>query len=74
MVVLVAVALGVDAPERHLAATVLALLADAFSAAALIVGVVALARRRCVVAAILGVVIAVLGNPLVLLYGLGALA
>ncbi|GAA2074213.1 hypothetical protein GCM10009840_04640 [Pseudolysinimonas kribbensis] len=74
MVALVAVALGVDAPERYLAATVLALLADAFSAAALIVGIVALVRRRCVVAATFGVVIAVLGNPLVLLHGLGALA
>lgn len=74
MVAVEAVALGVDAPERYLAATILALVADALSAAAVVVGIVALVRRRRVVAAILGVVIAVLGNPLVLLYGLGALA
>jgi hypothetical protein len=74
MVGVEAVALGLDGPERYLAATILALIADAFSAAAVIVGIVALARRRRVVAATLGIVVAVLGNPLVLLYGLGALA
>jgi hypothetical protein len=74
MVAVEAVALAVDAPERYLAATILALIADAFSAAGLIVGIVALVRRRCMLAATFGVAVAVLGNPLVLLYGLGVLS
>jgi hypothetical protein len=74
MVGVEAVALAIDGPERYLAATILALIADALSAAAVIVGIVALARRRRVLAATLGIAVAVLGNPLVLLYGLGALA
>jgi len=74
MVLVVAVALLVDAPDRYLEATVLALVADALSVAAIVVGIVAIARRRAVALAVIGIVVAVLGNPLVLLYGLGALA
>lgn len=74
MVAAVVAALAVDAPDRYLAATVLALAADALSLAALITGLVAAIRGTGRLAAVSAVVLAVLGNPLVLLYALGALA
>jgi uncharacterized ferritin-like protein (DUF455 family) len=74
MVAAVAVALAIDAPGRYLEATALALAADALSVAAIVTGIVAIVRNRGRGAGIAALVIAVLGNPLVLLYGLGALA
>jgi hypothetical protein len=74
MIAAVAVALAIDAPGRYLAATVLAIAADALSVIALVTGIVAIVRNRGRGAGIAALVIAVLGNPLVLLYGLGALA
>jgi hypothetical protein len=74
MAIVEAVALGVDGPGRYSAATVLALVADGVSVATVVVGIVALIRGGSRVAAALGIAIGVLGNPLVLLYGLGAIA
>jgi hypothetical protein len=74
MIAAVAVALAIDAPGRYLEATVLAVAADALSVVALVTGIVAVVARRGRGAGIAAVVIAVLGNPLVLLYGLGALS
>ena len=73
MVALVVVALQIDAPTRYLAATVLAYAAIALSVVAVVLGLVAVVRGRQRGVAIAALVIAVLGDPLVLLYGLGAL-
>ncbi len=73
MVVTVVVALVVDAPGRYLAATILAVAADVLSILAVVLGIVGIATRRARGAGIAALVIAVLGNPLVLLYGLGVL-
>jgi len=73
MVALVVVAIQVDAPGHYLAATVLAYAAITVSAAAVVLGLVAAIRGRQRGVAIAALVIAVLGDPLVLLYGLGAL-
>jgi hypothetical protein len=73
MVVLVAGALAIDAPGRYLAATVLAVAADVLSLLAVILGIVAIVRRSSRGAGIAALVVAVLGNPLVLLYGLAAI-
>ena len=67
------VALQIDAPTRYLAATVLAYAAIALSVVAVVLGLVAVVRGRQRGVAIAALVIAVLGDPLVLLYGLGAL-
>jgi hypothetical protein len=74
MLVTVAVSLAIDAPGRYLAATVLALSADVLSLAAIVVGIIAVIRARGRAAGVAALVIAVLGNPLVLLYGLGVLS
>jgi hypothetical protein len=73
MIVTVVAALGTDAPGRYLAATILAVAADALSVVAIVLGVVGAAANRARGAGIAAILIAVLGNPLVLLYGLGAL-
>lgn len=73
MVVVLTSALVVNAPGRYLESTILALIADGLSVLALIAGIVGIVARRDRGAAIAAVLIAVLGNPFVLLYGLGAL-
>jgi hypothetical protein len=73
MVVVLTSALAVNAPGRYLESTILALIADGLSVLALVAGVVGIIAKRDRGAAIAAVLIAVLGNPLVLLYGLGAL-
>jgi hypothetical protein len=74
MVLVVAIALAIDAPDRYAVATVLALVADALSLGAIVLGVAALVVGSSRGAAVAALVVAVLGNPLVLTYGLGALA
>jgi len=68
-------ALGIQLASRGqlLLATSAAYAAIALSAAALVFGVIAIAKRWGRAAGIAGAVVAVLGNPLVLLYGLSAL-
>jgi hypothetical protein len=73
MIAVLVAALAVNAPGRYLISTVLAYVADAISVAALVLGIVGIAANSGRGAGIAAVVIAVLGNPLVLLYGLGAL-
>jgi hypothetical protein len=74
MVLVVAIALAIDAPERYAIATALAVVADVLSLVAIVLAVPALVAGSSRGAAVAGLVIAVLGNPLVLTYGLGALA
>lgn len=75
LLMLAATAVGIQlAAHNELAlSTYSAYAALAFSAAALIFGVIAIVKRWGRGAGIAGVVVAVLGNPLVLLYGLSAL-
>jgi hypothetical protein len=73
MIVVLTAALVVNAPGRYLEATVLAIVADGLSLVAVVLGIVGIVADRGRGAAIAAVVIGVLGNPLVLLYGLGAL-
>jgi hypothetical protein len=73
MVAVLIAALAVNAPGRYLTSTVLAYVADGLSVVALVLGIVGIAANRGRGAGIAAVVLAVLGNPLVLLYGLGAL-
>jgi len=73
MIVVLVAALAVNAPGRYLISTVLAYVTDGISVVALVLGIVGIAADRARGAGIAAVVIAVLGNPLVLLYGLGAL-
>ncbi len=74
MVVMVGVALAVDAPGRYELASNLATVAIVLSGVGLLLGILAVFARYGRGAAIAAIVIAVLGNPLVLLYGLGFLA
>lgn len=75
LLMLAATAVGIQlASHAQLqASTYCAYAAIAFSVAALIFGLIAIARRWGRGAGIAGVIVAVLGNPLVLLYGLSAL-
>ncbi|WBU37006.1 hypothetical protein [Homoserinibacter sp. YIM 151385] len=67
----VLVGAGVEiALAEPVVATVLAIVAMAAGVAAVVCAVIALVRRRTRLAAIAGLVLAVLGNPLVLTYGL----
>ena len=73
MIAVLVAALAVNAPGRYLTSTALAYVADGLSVVALVLGIVGIVANRGRGAGIAAVVIAVLGNPLVLLYGLGAL-
>ena len=68
-------AVGIQLASRGqlILATSAAYAAIALSAAALVFGLIAIAKRWGRAAGIAGAVVAVLGNPLVLLYGLSAL-
>ncbi|MFC5502575.1 hypothetical protein ACFPJ4_10020 [Lysinimonas soli] len=73
MLVATGSAIAVASGGRFAISTGLAYLAIALSAAAVVVGIVAIVGRWSRGAGIVGVIVAVLGNPLVLLYGLTAL-
>lgn len=75
LLMLAATAIGIQlAAHNELAlSTYSAYAAIAFSAAALIFGLIAIVKRWGRGAGIAGAIVAVLGNPLVLLYGLSAL-
>jgi hypothetical protein len=76
LAMLASTAAGIQLASRNelLLASYAAYAAIAFSVAALVFGVIAIAKRWGRGAGIAGVVVAVLGNPLVLLYGLSALS
>lgn len=75
LAMLAATALGIQLASRNelTLSTYAAYAAIGFSVAALIFGLIAIAKRWGRGAGIAGAVVAVLGNPLVLLYGLSAL-
>lgn len=75
LLMLAATAVGIQLASRGQSApaTSAAYAAIALSLAALVFGVIAITRRWGRAAGIAGAVVAVLGNPLVLLYGLTAL-
>jgi hypothetical protein len=75
LAMLASTALGIQLASRNelTLSTYAAYAAIAFSVAALIFGLIAIAKRWGRGAGIAGAVVAVLGNPLVLLYGLSAL-
>jgi len=75
LLMLAATAIGIQlaAHNQLILSTYAAYAAIAFSIAALIFGIVAIAKHWGRGAGIAGAVVAVLGNPLVLLYGLSAL-
>lgn len=75
LAMLASTALGIQLASRNelTLSTYAAYAAIAFSVAALLLGVIAIAKRWGRGAGIAGAVVAVLGNPLVLLYGLSAL-
>jgi hypothetical protein len=75
LLMLAATATGIQLASRGQLAlsTYAAYTAIAFSVAALVFGIIAAAKRWGRGAGIAGAVVAVLGNPLVLLYGLSAL-
>ncbi len=73
MVVAVGVALAIDGPGNYGIATIAATVAIVLSGVALLLGILAVFADYGRGAAIAAIVIAVLGNPLVLLYGLGML-
>lgn len=68
-----AVGIQLASHSQLAAATTAAYAAIALSVAALVFGLIAIIRRWGRAAGIAGAVVAVLGNPLVLLYGLSAL-
>jgi drug/metabolite transporter (DMT)-like permease len=70
MLVATALAIALSAQLQYAAATDLAYLAIALSAAAVVMGLIAIFGRWARGAGIVGALVAVLGNPLVLLYGL----
>ncbi len=76
LAMLASTAVGIQLASRNelLFASYAAYAAIALSVAALFFGVLAIAKRWCRGAGVAGVVVAVLGNPLVLLYGLSALS
>jgi hypothetical protein len=76
LAMLASTAVGIQLASRNelLFASYAAYAAIVFSVAALVFGVIAIAKRWGRGAGIAGVVVAVLGNPLVLLYGLSALS
>lgn len=75
LLMLASTAVGIQLASRNelLVASYAAYAAIAFSVFALVFGVVAIAKRWGRGAGIAGAVVAVLGNPLVLLYGLSGL-
>ncbi|HXR44828.1 MAG TPA: hypothetical protein VN759_08480 [Pseudolysinimonas sp.] len=73
MVVAVGVALAIDGPGNYEAATIVATVAIGLSGVGLLLGILSVFTGYGRGAAIAAIVIAVLGNPLVLLYGLGML-
>jgi hypothetical protein len=75
LAMLASTALGFQLASRNqlVLSSYAAYAAIAFSVAALIFGLIAIAKRWGRGAGIAGAVVAVLGNPLVLLYGLSAL-
>ena len=73
MVVAVGVALAIDRPGNYGVATIVATVAIGLSGVALLLGILSTFTGYGRSAAIAAIVIAVLGNPLVLLYGLGML-
>ena len=75
LAMLASTALGIQLASRNelTLSTSCAYAAIAFSVAALVLGLIAIAKRWGRGAGIAGAVVAVLGNPLVLLYGLSAL-
>lgn len=75
LAMLASTAIGIQLASRNqlVLSTSAAYAAIAFSAAALIFGLIAIVKRWGRGAGIAGAVVAVLGNPLVLLYGLTAL-
>ena len=75
LLMLAATGSGIAVASRgpYAASTGLAYLAIALSVAAIVTGIAAIAGRWGRGAGIAGVIVAVLGNPLVLLYGLSAL-
>ena len=75
LLMLAATAIGIQlaAHNELLLSTYAAYAAIALSVGALIFGIIAIAKRWGRGAGIAGAIVAVLGNPLVLLYGLSAL-
>lgn len=75
LAMLASTAIGIQLASRNqlVLSSYAAYAAIAFSLAALIFGLIAIAKRWGRGAGIAGTVVAVLGNPLVLLYGLSAL-
>jgi hypothetical protein len=75
LAMLAATVIGIQLASRNqlVFSSYAAYAAIAFSVAALIFGLIAIAKRWGRGAGIAGTVVAVLGNPLVLLYGLSAL-
>jgi hypothetical protein len=75
LLMLASTALGIQLASRHQLqfASYAAYSAIAFSVAAFVFGLIAIVKRWGRGAGIAGAVVAVLGNPLVLLYGLSAL-
>lgn len=75
LLMLAATAVGIQLASHNLLvlSTYAAYAAIALSVAALVFGVIAIAKRWGRGAGIAGALVAVLGNPLVLLYGLSAL-
>ena len=74
MLAATAAGIQVAASGDYATSTALAYGAIALSVAAILVGIVAIARRWGRPAGIVGAIVAVLGNPLVLVYVLGSLS
>ena len=70
MIVAEGIALAIDGPGRYGVAMIVATVAIGLSGVSLLLGVLAAFSRYGRSAAVAAIVIAVLGNPLVLLYGL----
>ena len=75
LAMLASTAIGIQLASRNqlVASSYAAYAAIAFSVVAIVFGLIAIAKRWGRGAGIAGTVVAVLGNPLVLLYGLSAL-
>jgi drug/metabolite transporter (DMT)-like permease len=76
VLMLAATASGIQiaSTRDYTTSTALAYVAIGLSAAAILFGLIAILRRRARGAGIVGVVVAVLGNPLVLVYVLNSLS
>jgi uncharacterized integral membrane protein len=74
MLVATGVAIQLSAQLNYSAATIVAYLAIALSVAAIVAGLIAIFGRWARAAGVVGLIVGVLGNPLVLNYGLNYLA